>query len=214
MRVFGRSGIRSAGLLAGIALLFGCHTDMWAQPRQRPLSQADQSLFLDSSSARPLPAGTVARGFERADTEYFTGRDDQGKLIKTIPLDKVIAEMRKIDPKISSAQDVLIRGQEEFNAFCSPCHGRVGDGKGMIATRGLDLKRKPANYHDKKIREMPDGHYFDVITNGFGVMFPYGPRIQPQDRWAIVSYIRALQLSQQNARTGSNPGKEGPPGGL
>lgn len=180
-------------LLGAGACVFmaGCHTDMWVQPRHRPLQEADVTMFRDGMSSRPLPAGVVARGFEREDTAYFTGRGEDGKLIAKIPMGQVVEALKASGPK-----DVLMRGQEMFNAFCSPCHGRVGDGKGMIAMRGLDLKRKPANYHSKKLREMPDGHFFDVITNGFGVMFSYASRILPEDRWAIVSYVRALQASQ------------------
>ncbi|MFY9233147.1 MAG: cytochrome c [Fimbriimonadaceae bacterium] len=172
-------------------LTAGCHTDMWVQPKYRTLQEADSTMFRNGMSARSLPVGVVARGFERPDTEYYTARDASGKLILKIPMAKVMRELKLNEPR-----DVLMRGQEMFEAFCSPCHGRIGDGKGMIALRGLDLKRTPASYHTKKLREMPDGHFYDVITNGFGVMYPYGPRIVPEDRWAIVSYIRALQKSQ------------------
>ena len=92
--------------------------------------------------------------------------------------------------------ELVKRGQERFNVYCSPCHGRLGDGKGMIALRGFQLRRPVGNYHTDRLRKMPVGHFYDVITNGYGAMYSYAARVEPQDRWAIVSYIRALQLSQ------------------
>jgi hypothetical protein len=86
------------------------------------------------------------------------------------------------------------RGRERYNVFCSPCHGFAGDGDGMIVQRGF---RHPPSFHEDRMRTAPVGHYFDVITNGFGVMYPYGYRVPPGDRWAIIAYIRALQLSRQ-----------------
>jgi mono/diheme cytochrome c family protein len=119
------------------------------------------------------------------------------RLVKTIP---AMAMTEKFYPNTATDTErrlaMLKRGQERFNIFCSPCHGRLGDGNGMIAMRGLSLRRKPATYHSARMRRMPDGHFYNVITNGFGVMYPYASRIEPQDRWAIVAYIRALQLSQ------------------
>ena len=183
---------------AGFAVA-GCHTDMWVQPSRRPLQPSE--VFTNQMSARPLVQGTVARGYLREDTAYYTGRDADGKLVKKIPMERVLKDM-----KASTVAEVVMRGQEMFNAFCSPCHGRLGDGQGMIALRGLDLKRKPANYHSAKLRKAADGHFFDVITNGFGIMYPYGPRILPEDRWAIVAYVRALQLSQGSQAQGGQVG--------
>jgi mono/diheme cytochrome c family protein len=101
---------------------------------------------------------------------------------------------------------LLQHGRERFNIYCAPCHGRSGDGVGMIAVRGLGQRRTPANYHTARLRAMPDGHFYDVISNGFGVMYSYASRInEPADRWAIVAYIRALQRAQ-NARPGDVPG--------
>jgi mono/diheme cytochrome c family protein len=93
-------------------------------------------------------------------------------------------------------QAFLKRGQERFNIFCSPCHGRLGDGLGMIANRGLSLRRPVGNYHTDRLRKMPVGHFYDVITNGYGAMYSYASRVEPEDRWAIIAYIRVLQLSQ------------------
>jgi len=101
------------------------------------------------------------------------------------------------------------RGQERFNIYCSPCHGRLGDGKGMIAQRGLALVRQPASYHTDRLRKIPVGHFYDVITNGFGIMYSYASRVEPDDRWRIAAYIRALQFSQ-NAPLSAVPPEERP----
>lgn len=165
-------------ILVGLALA-GCHTDMWQQPKLAPL---DESKFYDDGqSSRPLIAGTVARGRLRTDEAYFTGREN-GKLVSEIP--------------IHVTKDTLLRGQDRFKIYCTPCHGQLGDGNGMIAKRGFALRRPPASYHTDRLRAMPIGHFYDVITNGYGVMYSYASRVQPQDRWAIAAYIRALQLSR------------------
>jgi len=179
-----RSAIK---LIAGVGVLLGavgCHTDMWVQPKTAPLS--DSSFFADKSSARTLVAGTVARGHLEEDTAFYTGRDDSGNLVTELPM-KLNAEQLKA---------LLLRGQERFNIYCAPCHGRLGNGEGMISKRGFSLRRPPANYHTDRLRKMPIGHFYDVMTNGYGVMFSYASRVEPQDRWAIAAYIRALQLSQ------------------
>ena len=134
-----------------------------------------------------LVPGTVARGHLEEDTPFFTGRDDNGQLVTEIPV-------KFNSPKEFKA--FLLRGQERFNIYCTPCHGRLGDGQGMISKRGLALRRPPANYHTDRLRNMPIGHFYDVMTKGYGVMFSYASRVEPQDRWAIAAYIRALQLSQ------------------
>ena len=161
----------------------GCHTDMWVQPKHRPLQQTE--LFPDGKSARPLVSGTVARDHLKEDDAFFTGKVN-GKLVTELPMTLNEAELKAL----------IERGQERFNVYCSPCHGRAGDGHGMISQRGLALRRPPANYHTERLRNMPVGHFYDVISNGYGVMFSYGSRVEPQDRWAIAAYIRALQLSQ------------------
>jgi len=162
----------------------GCHTDMWVQPKTAPLE--DSSFFADKSSARPLVPGTVARGHLEEDTPFFTGRDDNGNLVTTLPM------------KLSATQlkALILRGQERFNIYCTPCHGRLGNGQGMIAKRGLALRRPPADFHTDRLRNMPIGHFYEVMTKGYGVMFSYASRVEPEDRWAIAAYIRALQLSQ------------------
>jgi cytochrome c553 len=161
----------------GLALLAGgCAPNMFRQPKYKPLAKSD--FFADGSAARAPVEGTVARGRLRTDERFFTGKVN-GVLVATLPL--------------TVTRGVLERGKERYEIFCSPCHGRVGDGTGMVVQRGL---RRPPSYHIDRLREAPDGHFFDVITNGFGAMPSYASRIGAGDRWAITAYIRALQLSQ------------------
>lgn len=159
--------------------LVGCNTDMWVQPKHHPLDKSE--MFVDGQASRPLLAGTISRGNLREDGAYFTGIEN-GKWVDKLP--------------VELTKDLLARGQEQFDIYCSPCHGRLGNGKGMIAQRGYQLKRPVGNFHTERLREMPVGHFYDVITNGYGAMYSYASRVQPSDRWAIVAYVRALQLSQ------------------
>ena len=165
--------------VVGLALV-GCNTDMWVQPKHHPLDESE--MFADGQASRPLLQGTIARGHLREDGAFYTGIQS-GKWVDAIP--------------VPVTMDLLKRGQDRYNIYCTPCHGQLGDGKGMIAQRGFQLKRPVGNYHTKRLREMPVGHYYDVITNGYGAMYSYASRIEPQDRWAVVAYIKALQLSQQ-----------------
>jgi mono/diheme cytochrome c family protein len=158
---------------------------MWRQPKQEPLDENE--LFVDGAGNRPLVPGTIARGHLREDDEYYTGQVD-GKWIDGLP------SGMKLDQQ--QLKDLLLRGQERFNIYCSPCHSRLGDGKGMIAQRGYELRRPVGDYHTDRLRKMPLGHFYDVITNGYGAMYSYASRIEPQDRWAVAAYVRALQLSQ------------------
>lgn len=178
--------VLGAGLLAVAAA--GCHTDMWVQPKEMP--QDESTFFADKLSSRPLVPGTVARGHLEADPAFFRGRDASGQYVTELPM------------KLNSAQlkQFLLRGEERFNIYCTPCHGRLGDGNGMIAKRGLQLRRPPASYHTERLRNMPIGHFYDVMTNGYGVMYSYASRVEPQDRWAIAAYIRALQLSENASK--------------
>lgn len=169
-------------------LLAGCHTDLWVQPKVRP--QHESEFFADGSSARTLIPGTVARDHLREDDAFFTGFKD-GKLVTEIP--------------IKVTKDLLLRGQDRFKIYCTPCHGQLGDGKGMIAQRGFTLRRPIASYHTDRLRAMPIGHFYDVITNGYGAMYSYASRVEPQDRWAIAAYIRALQLSQHASTSDATP---------
>ena len=166
----------AAGLLA---LCAGCRQDMHVQPRYNPFDPAD--FFEDGQSARMPVAGTVPRGDLAMGPQelLYTGKVN-GTVVDEFPF--------------PVTREVLERGRERFNIYCEPCHGMAGDGDGMIVQRGF---RHPPSLHSASLRTAPAGHFFDVISNGFGVMYPYGYRIAPRDRWAIVSYIRALQLSRQ-----------------
>jgi mono/diheme cytochrome c family protein len=159
-----------------LVALAGCHTDMYDQPRHEPLERSE--FFADGRASRPLVAGTVARGELREDEPLYTGKRD-GELVDEPPLEV----------------DVLLlnRGQGRFNIFCSNCHGRLGDGEGMIVRRGFT---RPPTYHSDRLRGLPIGHFFDVMTNGFGRMPDYAEQISVRDRWAIAAYVRALQWSQ------------------
>lgn len=167
----------------------GCHTDMWVQPKAKPQQLSAFSSWENQSTSRVPVPGTVARGHAKFDDAFSTGFEN-GKLVDKFP--------------IKVTKEVLLRGQERFNIYCSHCHGSLGDGKGMIAQRGLVLTRPPASYHTDRLRTMPIGHFFDVITNGFGAMYRQAPSVDPADRWAIAAYIRVLQLSQ-NARASDVP---------
>jgi mono/diheme cytochrome c family protein len=149
---------------------------MHDQPKYIPLRES--TFFGDSRSARPLVEGTVARGHLREDTLLYTGKDN-GADAQVFPF--------AITP------DVMARGQMRFNIYCSPCHGRTGRGDGMIVRRGY---RHPPSFHDDRLRSAPVGHFFDVMTAGFGAMPDYAAQVPPEDRWAIAAYIRALQLSE------------------
>src|SRR5688572_27665756 len=160
------------------AALAGCHQDMRDQPRFEALEASD--FFGDGQSARLPVAGTVARGQLQEDEAFYTGKS-QGELI--------------LEPPVEITRELLVRGQERYTIYCAPCHARTGNGNGMIVERGF---RKPPPYHIDRLRDAPAGHFFDVMTNGFGAMPSYR-RIEPADRWAIVAYIRVLQLSQNAA---------------
>lgn len=150
--------------------------EMYNQSKYEPLEKSD--FFADGRASRPWVVGTVARDHLRIDAHLYTGKVD-GELAKTFPFE--------------ITADVLNRGEERYNIFCSPCHGYVGDGRGMVVRRGL---RQPPSYHIDRLRAETPGYFFDVMTNGFGVMYSYASRIKPEDRWAIAAYIRALQVSQ------------------
>src|SRR6202047_3094578 len=181
-----RAGLHSLALksLCGAAcavLLAGCSLkqDMALQPKNRPLSPSD--FFTDGRSERPLVENTVVRG-SFADDALFVAKESNN-----FPL--------------PVTQELLERGEGRYKIFCTPCHGLQGDGNGMIAMRGM---KHPPSYHQDRLREVPNGYIYDVITNGFGAMFGYSAQIPPRDRWAIVAYLRALQLSR-NAPVGQLP---------
>jgi len=161
---------------AAVLSLAGCRLDMQVQPYYRPL--AESHFFADKRAARPIIEGTVARGHLDADTYFYTGK------IGSAPGDYM---------PFPVTAEVLQRGQERYNIYCSPCHSEVGDGNGMIVQRGY---LRPPSYHIDRLRKAPIGHFFDVITNGYGKMPDYATQVAPEDRWKIAAYIRALQLSQ------------------
>ena len=155
----------------------GCRQDMHDNPRSEPLEAS--RVFADGSASRPAVAGTVPRGHLNEDDFLHTGKDASGQPVAEFPF----AITRK----------ELDRGEERFNIYCAPCHSRLGDGRGMVVQRGF---RQPPSFHIDRLREVPPGYVFDVITNGFGVMPDYRAQITVEDRWAIVAYLKALQLSQ------------------
>jgi mono/diheme cytochrome c family protein len=155
----------------------GCAPDMSDQPKYKNLRGSD--LFADGRSARPLIEGTVGTGRLRSDEALFTGQAN-GAPVERIP--------------VPVTRALLERGRERFGIYCTPCHGRLGTGDGMVVLRGF---QRPTSYHIDRLREAPDGHFFDVITRGLGAMAGQGARLAPADRWAITAYIRALQLSQR-----------------
>lgn len=162
--------------LAMLVSLSACQQKMANQPRYDPLEASD--FFEDGMASRPRVEGTVARGEVLGNPFLVTGKID-GQIADGYPF-AVTAE-------------VIDRGHERYDIYCSECHGRIGDGNGMIPSRGY---RRPPSFHTETLRNQITGHFFDVMTNGFGAMPPYGTMIPPRDRWAIVAYIRALQLSQ------------------
>jgi mono/diheme cytochrome c family protein len=163
-------------LCLGALALSACRQDMHNQPRYDPLQASN--FFADKRSARPQIEGTVARNQLRLDSKLYRGMQGQ-EPVDTIP--------------VPVTKAMLQRGQDRYNVFCTPCHGRLGDGMGMVVQRGY---RQPPSFHIERLIQESPGHYFDVITNGFGAMPRYGYRVAAEDRWAIIAYIRALQLSQ------------------
>ena len=189
---------RLARRLAGLALvsvvaLSGCRQDMHNQPKYRPLRGT--AFFADGSSSRPLPEGTVARGTLDDNAAFFTGKVGN-------------APVRELPFKVDEA--LVSRGQERYNIFCTPCHDATGTGRGMIVQRGF---KQPPSFHDERLRNAEAGYFFDVMTSGFGAMPDYKMQLSARDRWAVVAYIRALQLSQHAATSdipGGDPAKASP----
>jgi mono/diheme cytochrome c family protein len=166
-------------VIFSLLALSGCRQDMHNQPKVKPLRAS--AFFPDGRSARPLVPGTVDRSEVNEDPAYLTGLQNLQPVL-TLPFPVTRA--------------VLERGRERFNIYCMPCHGELGDGNGMVAQRGY---LHPPSFHDERLWQAPAGHFFDVITNGLGGMPDYSQQIPVDDRWKIVAYIRALQLSQHAA---------------
>jgi mono/diheme cytochrome c family protein len=207
-------------LFAVCCLLFtatACRRDMQDQPKMKPYRSS--VFFRDGISSRPPVEGTVARGFLKTDTEFFTGKkagrsnananangnaNSQGTPAPVTGAQPASATGTALQGAAAYPDDVEVfpiqvtketvrRGKERYEIFCTACHGLTGNGDGMIVRRGF---RRAASFNDDRLRQAPVGHFFDAISNGWGAMPSYGPQIPPQDRWAIVAYIRALQLSQ------------------
>lgn len=170
-----KGGIKAVLAAAVLCSLTACRRDMFDQPKLAPLGQSD--FFPDDAAARPLPPHTVARGNLRNDEAFYTGMTGTN-LVTTVP--------------IPVTRSLLERGRERYQIDCVPCHGETGEGNGIVVERGFPA---PPSYDADRLRKAPIGHFFDVITRGYGVMYPYAARVSPGDRWAIAVYIRALQLS-------------------
>jgi mono/diheme cytochrome c family protein len=162
--------------LAAAVLAAGCRQDMHDAPRYEAFEAS--SSFADNRASRVAPAGTVARGWLRDDEALYTGK------IAGQPVDEF---------PFAIGREELARGQQRYNIYCTPCHGKLGDGNGMVVQRGL---RQAASYHQDRLRQEKQGYFYDVITNGFGAMQGYAEQIPVRDRWLIVAYVRTLQLSQ------------------
>ena len=194
-------------LATSCCLLFsGCRRDMQDQPKA--LAYRENSFFRDGAGSRPLVEGTVPRGYLREDRAFYFGKKATAQATpqspQTPPTQASLNNQAGLYPddvdtipmKITKAD--LDRGQERYNIYCSVCHGMTGYGDGMVARRGFN-RPSPANYHQDRLRQAPVGHFFDVMTNGWGAMPSYAQQVSVEDRWRIVAYIRALQLSQTNA---------------
>ena len=208
------SSFLGIAILASLTLLsVGCRYDMQDQPRYKYYKESD--FFADGRGSRDLPAGTVARGQLRENKAFYTGKVDNpnpnvqvqtttdasgNTLVSSFPND--------IDTfPVPVTKELIDRGQERFNVYCIVCHGPVGNGDGMVVRRGFP---KPPTYHDDRLRNAPVGHFFDVMTNGWGKMNSYAAQVTPADRWAIVAYIRTLQLSQNpNMKATTTTGQPG-----
>lgn len=168
--------LKAIAVLSLLVLMAACRQDMQDQPKYKPLGAS--RFFADGRDARPIPAGTIARDELNNNDSFHTG-EKNFDFLDTIPL------------KVDSA--LLHRGQERYNIYCSPCHARTGDGNGMVAQRGVKI---PADFHTDRLRSVPPGYIYQVIKNGYGAMGDYGDQIPVNDRWAIVAYVKALQLSR------------------
>ena len=201
-----------AFLLFTFAFASACRYDMQDQPRLKPYKSSD--FFADGKAMRDFPEGTVARGQLREDKVFYTGKKENADpniqvetttdasgntLVSSFPND-----VEEIPMPVT--KEVLDRGEERYKIFCMVCHGPVGSGDGMVVRRGYP---QPPTYHDDRLRNAPAGHFFDVMTNGWGKMNSYASMIPVADRWAIVAYIRALQASQDPQGLGSKDGGAG-----
>jgi mono/diheme cytochrome c family protein len=186
-------GVAAAALVA-LSAAAGCRQDMHNQPKYRPLRAS--AFFENASSARPLVEGTIARGTLQTDAAFFTGKNG-ALFVNELPF-PVTAE-------------VVERGQQRYNIYCTPCHDGTGTGNGMVVQRGYP---QPPSFHIDRLRNVEAGYFFDVMTNGFGRMPDYRAQVSPRDRWNIVAYIRTLQLAQHATAAdvpGGDPAKPAVP---
>jgi cytochrome c553 len=166
-----------ASIAVFLVLVTGCHQDMYNQPRYKK-AYMTSDFFADGMASRPRVPGTVSQQTVIEDEHFYTGMVD-GEFVTTFPY--------------TMTSSIIRNGRSQYEIFCVPCHGTLGNGKGIVQQRGLT---PPASYHTDRLREESVGYLFDVITNGYRNMYPYGSKISPEDRWAIVAYVRALQFSQ------------------
>ena len=207
-------------LLSAFCLLAaGCRRDMQDQPKA--IAYRESTFFKDRVSSRPPVEGTVPRGYLRADREFYFGKKSgsAGRMPANRPQDAGAPNAIFPDDvenfPFPITKEILERGQERYQIFCSSCHGLTGYGDGMVARRGFN-RPAPASFHQDKLRQAPVGHFFDVVTNGWGAMPSHASQIPIEDRWKIIAYIRALQLSQMPAsgnptvREGASMSPKGP----
>jgi hypothetical protein len=175
-----RDGLsRWRGLVCVVALAIfsgGCRQDMHIQPKYLPYQETP--FFADGRDERPVIPGTVARGHLRLDELLYTGKEN-GEVSDKFPF--------------PMTREDIERGRQRYNIYCTPCHAYTGSGNGMIVQRGFP---QPPSFHIDRLRQAPVGHFYQVMTDGFGLMYSYAARVEPEDRWRIAAYIRALQLSQ------------------
>ena len=186
-----------------------CRHDMQDQPKIKPYRGS--AFFGDGLGSRPPVQGTIPRGYLRSDTELYTGKKSVSSGSPESSASPAPASTNPYTDDIDTfpfpiTKETVERGRERYEIFCSVCHGMTGHGNGMIVRRGF---RQAASFHDDRLRQAPVGHFFDAITNGWGAMPPYAAQVPVQDRWAIIAYVRALQVSQQNIKT--EPGPSGTP---
>ena len=199
----GKRAIYCLLLTAFCLSAIGCRYDMQDQPRYKAYKESD--FFKDKRASRDLPEGTVPRGYLREDKAFYTGKTEtNGQTPAPNPAatpavdasgNTLVTDFSGLvsDFPVPVTKELIDRGEQRYKVFCIVCHGPVGSGDGMIVRRGFS---KPPTYHDDRLRNAPVGHFYDVITNGQGKMNGYAAQIPPGDRWAIVSYIRTLQISQ------------------
>jgi len=186
-----------------LLLTAACRRDMQDQPKA--IAYRESSFYKDGTGSRPLVEGTVPRGYLREGRAFYLGKKATAPSTTSAPQTPATAvaansqaglypdDVETIPMQIT--KEDLDRGQERYNIYCSVCHGKTGYGDGMVARRGFN-KPSPANYHQDRLRQAPVGHFFDVMTNGWGAMPSYAQQVSVEDRWRIVAYVRALQLSQ------------------